>query len=70
MGRRWTHEDVDELKRMARQFPAPHIAETTGRTVGAVTFKAHQLRVSLRTRRQIENLDPGPGGFGHKLMRC
>jgi hypothetical protein len=51
MGKRWTDQDIDELKRMAEQYPAPKIAEIMDRSVGGVTFKAHQLKLSLRASR-------------------
>ena len=54
MGRRWTDQDVEQLKRMAPIYPAPTIAEMIDRTVGGVVFKANQLKVSLQSRRQIE----------------
>ena len=52
MGRRWTDQDTEQLKRMAPIYPAPTIAEMIDRTVGGV--KANQLKVSLQSRRQIE----------------
>jgi hypothetical protein len=67
MGKRWTDEDVDHLKKLARKHPAPKIAEMMDRTVGGVVFKAHTLKVSLKTRiQQIDRIsigDPGPAGF-------
>jgi len=54
MGRRWTHQDIEDLKRMAPLHPAPKIAEMIDRTVGGVVFKAHQLKVSLQSRRQMD----------------
>ena len=52
MGRRWTDEDVDALKRLARRHPIPKIAEVMDRTVGSIAFKAHGLKISLKTRQQ------------------
>jgi hypothetical protein len=54
MGRRWTDQDIDDLKRMAPIHPAPKIAEMIDRTVGGVVFKAHQLKVSLQSRRETD----------------
>jgi hypothetical protein len=54
MGRRWTDQDIEQLKLMAPIHPAPTIAEMIDRTVGGVVFKANQLKVSLQSRRQIE----------------
>ena len=66
MGRRWTAEDIANLKKLAQQHPLP-LAEKMDRSVGAVVFKAHKLKVPLRTRRENErrfSADPGPAGFG------
>ncbi len=66
MGRRWTSEDIANLKKVAHQYPLPLIAETMDRSAGAVVFKAHKLKVPLRTRRENErrfSADPGPAGF-------
>jgi hypothetical protein len=67
MGRHWTAEDIANLKKLAQQHPLPLIAEKMDRSVGAVVFKAHKLKVPLRTRRENErrfSADPGPAGFG------
>jgi hypothetical protein len=45
-----------------QQYPVPKVAELTDRTVGGVTFKAHQLKLPLKSRRQ-ESADPRPPGF-------
>jgi hypothetical protein len=50
MGRRWTDQEVLELKLLAQHHPARRIAELIDRTIGAVFFKAHTLKVALRTR--------------------
>jgi hypothetical protein len=63
MGRRWTDKDIDDLRHMARRISAPKIAETMDRTVGGVTFKAHQLKLSLRPRQDRSSIDPGPSAF-------
>lgn len=65
MGRRWTEEDVLNLKRLARQEPVPNIAQKLDRSVGGVTFKAHTLKLSLKPRKQgdLFDGDPGPAGF-------
>jgi hypothetical protein len=47
MGRRWTDQDIEDLKRMAQYCSAPKIAELN-RTAGGVVSKAYQLRLSLR----------------------
>ena len=67
MGRRWTDEDVEALKRMAKRYPLPEIAEKMDRTVGGVAFKAHMLKLSLRPSRdgraEPQYGDQGPAGF-------
>ena len=66
MGRRWTEEDVLKLRLLSQRHPAPRIAELMDRTVGGVVFKAHQLKLSLRTDRDLGRTpagDPGPAGF-------
>ena len=51
MGRRWSEEDIEALKFMAKHYRVPEIAEIMDRTVGGVTFKAHMLKLSLRPPR-------------------
>jgi hypothetical protein len=64
MGKRWTCQDVADLKNMAQKYPATVIAEKMDRTVGGVVFKAYQLRVSLKSRQSSEAIGgPGPAGF-------
>ena len=36
MGRRWTDQDIEDLKRMAQYYSAPKIAELTNRTAGVL----------------------------------
>jgi hypothetical protein len=70
MGRRWTQHDVENLRRMAQQYPASVIAEKIDRPVTGVISKAHQLKLSLRTRRRGEYPgDPGPAGFDWRPRR-
>ena len=52
MARRWSAEDIDELKNLARKYSVQAIAEKMDRTVGGVAFKAHQLGVPLKSRSQ------------------
>lgn len=52
MARRWSVEDIDELKNLARKHSVQAIAEKMDRTVGGVAFKAHQLGVPLKSRSQ------------------
>jgi hypothetical protein len=55
MGRRWTDKDIEELKGLAQRYSPSKIAELTDRSMGAITFKAHKLKLSLQSRRQLEN---------------
>ena len=49
--REWTKQDVRELKGFARQkTPAPKIARSLKRTVGAIRQKAFSMGVSLDSR--------------------
>ena len=51
MRREWTKQDVRELKGFARQkTPAPKIARSQKRTVGAIRQKAFSMGVSLASR--------------------
>jgi hypothetical protein len=58
--RRWTAEEVDKLRSMARKYPPAQIATEIGRPLGSVKTKASDLDISLRTsRRQRPTVDPG-----------
>jgi hypothetical protein len=49
--RAWTKDDVRTFKTLARnKTPAPKIARTFKRTVGAIRQKALRLRISLNSR--------------------
>jgi hypothetical protein len=49
--REWTKSDVTQLKSMAKKkTPAPKIAKSLRRTVGATRQKALALGVSLNSR--------------------
>jgi hypothetical protein len=49
--REWTTQDVKELKTLARQkTPAPKIANTLKRSLGATRQKAFSMKVSLDSR--------------------
>lgn len=52
MAKRWSAEDIDDLKNLARNYSVQVIAERMDRTVGGVAFKAHQLGVPLKSRSQ------------------
>ena len=59
MGRRWTEQDISELRHLAQRYSAPRIAELTNRAAGGVAFKAHQLKLSLRSSHHDN--EPGTG---------
>ena len=49
--REWTTQDVKELKTMAKsKTPAPKIAKTLKRSLGATRQKAFSMGVSLDSR--------------------
>jgi hypothetical protein len=68
MGKRWTDQDIETLKSMARSYPAHRIAEMIDRPLGGIVFKAHELNIALRHRGEISDqmsgADPGVAGFG------
>jgi hypothetical protein len=43
MARRWSAEDIEDLKTLAQNYSVQAIAEKMDRSVGGVAFKAHQL---------------------------
>jgi hypothetical protein len=57
MARRWTVEDINDLKNLARTYSVQAIAEKMDRSVGGVAFKAHRLGVPLKPRSQAANPD-------------
>jgi hypothetical protein len=50
MARRWSTEDVRNLRTLAQEYSVQAIAEKMDRTVGGVAFKAHQLGLPLKAR--------------------
>jgi hypothetical protein len=62
--RRWTHEDVAKLLKMAQKYPTAQIASEIGRPINSVRTKAHELALSLRMdrgqRRASEPRASGP----------
>ena len=50
MAKRWSAEDIRDLKTLAQEYSVQAIAEKMDRTVGGVAFKAHQLAVKARSR--------------------
>ena len=57
MARRWTAEDINDLKNLARTYSVQAIAEKMDRSVGGVAFKAHRLGVPLKSRSQAAGPD-------------
>jgi hypothetical protein len=57
MAKRWSADDIDELKKLAREYSVQAIAEKMDRSVGGVAFKAHQLGLPLKSRARAA--DPG-----------
>ena len=52
MAKRWSAEDIRDLKTLAQEYSVQAIAEKMDRTVGGVAFKAHQLGLPLKARSQ------------------
>ena len=61
MAKRWSAEDIRDLKTLARKHSVQAIAEKMDRTVGGVAFKAHQLGLRLKARSGV--VDPEPMDF-------
>ena len=61
MAKRWSAEDIRDLKALAERYSVQAIAEKTDRTVGGVAFKAHQLGLPLSARPR--GADPESAGF-------
>jgi hypothetical protein len=57
MAKRWSADDINELRNLAREYSVQAIAEKLDRSVGGVAFKAHQLSLPLKSRAQAT--DPG-----------
>ena len=66
MSKRWSDHDIVKLRGLAGKLPAAKIAAQVGRTVGATMIKAHQLRLSLNTRKYhppSQYPEAGPAGM-------
>ena len=48
MAKRWSAEDISDLKALAQKYSVQAIAEKMDRTVGGVAFKAHRLGLPLK----------------------
>jgi hypothetical protein len=61
MAKRWSAEDIRDLRTLAQEYSVQAIAEKMDRTVGGVTFKAHQLGLALKARSRAT--DPQSADF-------
>ena len=61
MAKRWSAEDIRDLRTLAQKHSMQAIAEKMDRTVGGVAFKAHQLGLRLKARSGVT--DPEPMDF-------
>jgi hypothetical protein len=67
--RRWTADEISSLKKLAQKHPAEQIAAQLGRSRSTTAIKAHELKLSLKVRRQtadepsLSGADLGPAGF-------
>ena len=61
MAKRWTAEDIRDLKTLAPRHSAQAIAEKMDRSVGGVAFKAYQLGLPLKSRSRA--VDPASTDF-------
>jgi hypothetical protein len=61
MAKRWSAEDIRNLRTLAQTHSVQAIAEKMDRTVGGVAFKAHQLGLPLKARSRAT--DPEPKDF-------
>lgn len=52
--RRWTEDDIAKIKTMAQRKSRADIAAALGRSVGALSVKAHQLRVPLKIASKLD----------------
>ena len=58
MAKRWSAEDIRDLKTFAQKHSVQAIAEKMDRTVGGVAFKAHQLGLRLKARSGVTDPEP------------
>jgi hypothetical protein len=65
MAKRWSAEDIRDLKTFAQKHSVQAIAEKMDRTVGGVAFKAHQLGLRLKARSGVNR----SGAHGFQLDR-
>jgi hypothetical protein len=58
MAKRWSAEDIRNLRTLAQEYSVQAIAEKMDRTVGGVAFKAHQLGLPLKARSRATDPEP------------
>ena len=58
MAKRWSAEDIRDLRTLAQKHSMQAIAEKMDRTVGGVAFKAHQLGLRLKARSGVTDSQP------------
>jgi hypothetical protein len=58
MAKRWSADDIRDLKTLAQKHSVQAIAEKMDRTVGGVAFKAQQLGLRLKARSGITEPEP------------
>jgi hypothetical protein len=49
--KRWSAGDLAKLKNLAQKVPASQVAAELGRGLSATRVKAHEMRVSLRMKK-------------------
>ena len=60
MHRHWSDDDLAKFRRMAGKYPPTRIAAELGRGIPAIRVKAHELRISLRVKREDGPASAGP----------
>ncbi len=63
VGAPWTRKDIQTLRALAQKQPTATIASHLGRTICALTQKAHELKVSLRVKRKYRTRPVPPTGM-------
>ena len=58
MAKRWSAEDIRDLRTLAQKHSMQAIAEKMDRTVGGVAFKAHRLGLRLKARSGVTDSQP------------
>jgi hypothetical protein len=69
MAKRWSAEDIRDLKTLAQKYSVQAIAEKMDRTVGGVAFKAYQLGLPLKARSRATAPEPADFNWTEKDNR-